>query len=168
MALAPGSRFRGEAAVLTGASGGIGAAIAPALSGAGFRLLLTGRDGAALERVADPIRRAGGEARTFVLDLLEPGAPERLRAEAIRALGVPYLLVNDAGSLRVERLERRPPEEIARELALDLAVPIALTRAFLPVLLQRGRGQILNVGSAVVDLPLPRLAVYAAAKAGLR
>ncbi|MHB8352738.1 MAG: SDR family NAD(P)-dependent oxidoreductase, partial [Thermoplasmata archaeon] len=163
-----GDRFRGEAAVVTGASRGIGAAIARALADEGFRLVLAGRDREALDSVGASLARTGAEVTPWIGDLLEEGAVDRLVDAARRAVGVPYLLVNNAGAVRPARLERRSESEVAAELRLDLGIPIALVRAFLPDLLRRGRGQILNIGSGITDLPLGRLAVYSAAKSGLR
>lgn len=154
--------------MVTGASRGIGAAIARAFAAEGFRLFLAGRDRAALEAVAAPLREGGTPVALWAGELLEEGAMDRLAEAARAAVGVPYVLVNNAGAVRAARLELRSPGEVADELRLDLGVPLALARAFLPDLLGRGRGHLLNLGSGIADLPLPRLAVYAAAKSGLR
>lgn len=163
-----GDRFRGEAAVVTGASRGIGAALARALAAERFRLVLAGRDRTALEGVVAALAARGAEVTPWIGDLVEPGAVDRLLDATLGAVGVPYLVVNNAGAVRPARLERRSRDEVAAELRLDLEVPIAVVHAFLPHLLRRGRGHFLNIGSGITDLPLPRLAVYAAAKSGLR
>jgi short-subunit dehydrogenase len=163
-----GPRFVGAGAVVTGGSRGIGAAVARALAREGLVLLLVGRDAARLSGVSAEITAAGGTATTLVQDLAAPDAPENVTRVAIDRLGSPYLLVNNAGIATAQRFDRRPREEWERELVTDLVSPLALTHAFLPVLLRQGRGQVIFIGSASADRPLPRLAVYSAAKAALR
>lgn len=104
----------------------------------------------------------------FVQDLTAPDAAERVVEAAKRMLPEPYLLVNNAGVATAQRFERRPREEWEREIVTDLVAPLRLTHAFLPLLLRSGRGQLIFIGSASADRPLPRLAVYSAAKAALR
>jgi short-subunit dehydrogenase len=164
----PGRRFADLGAVVTGASRGIGAATARALAREGLALLLVGRDAARLSEVSAEIKAAGGRASTLVQDLLVPEAAETVARAAIEQLRSPYLLVNNAGTATAQRFDRRPREEWERELMTDLIVPLRLTYAFLPIFLSRGRGQVVFMGSASADRPLPRLAVYSGAKAALR
>jgi short-subunit dehydrogenase len=164
----PGGPFAGSGAVVTGASRGIGAAIARALAREGFRLLLVARDADRLNAVCAQIVQSGAAAWPLVQDLSRPEAAGRVAKEAVERLQVPYLLVNNAGVATAQRFERRPPESWEAELEIDLAVPLRLTHAFLPLLLQAGRGHVVFIGSATADRPMPRLAVYSAAKAGLR
>ena len=161
-------RFRGAGAIVTGASRGIGAAIARALAAEGFRLLLVSRDRAALDRRVAELARQGAEAHALPLDLTSPGAIEAVRSAALEQFGAPYLLVNNAEIGFAARLAHKPPPELAAEITLDLLVPVLLDRAVLPELLRRGRGQLLHLGSGIADVGVPRLASYAAAKAGLR
>ena len=163
-----GRRFAGAGAVVTGASRGIGAAIARALSREGLSLLLVGRDDVRLQEVSAEIAAAGGTASVLVQDLTVPEAPENVTRAARERLRMPYLLVNNAGIAMAQRFDRRPPEDWERELVTDLVAPLRLTYAFLPILLQQGRGQVVFIGSASADRPLPRLAVYSGAKAALR
>jgi short-subunit dehydrogenase len=162
----PGPRFGG--AVVTGASRGIGAAIARALAHEGLPLLLVARDEARLSSVSTEITARGGVATSFGQDLTAAGAAERVVETAVSRLGVPYLLVNNAGISTAQRFDRRPREEWERELETDLIAPLRLTHVFLPVLLRQGRGHVIFIGSASADRPLPRLAVYSGAKAALR
>jgi short-subunit dehydrogenase len=162
----PGPRFGG--AVVTGASRGIGSAIARAVAREGLPLLLVARDGARLSTVAAEIEAGGGTVSTLAQDLTAPGAPENVVRVAVGRLGAPYLLVNNAGIATAQRFDRRPREEWENELETDLTAPLRLTHAFLPILLQQGRGQVIFIGSASADRPLPRLAVYSGAKAALR
>lgn len=163
-----GRRFRGLGAVVTGASRGIGAAIAVALAREGFRQLLVGRDESRLSAVVAAIRTHGGDAAPLVQDLTAPGAAEAVARAARDRFGPPYLLVNNAGVATAQRFDRRPAAEWERELETDLVAPLRLTHAVLPFLLGSGRGHVVFIGSASADRPLPRLAVYSAAKAALR
>jgi short-subunit dehydrogenase len=163
-----GPRFAGAGAVVTGASRGIGAAIARALSREGFPLLLVGRDEVRLQEVSAEIAAAGGAASVLVQDLTAPEAAESVARAAIERLRSPYALVNNAGIATAQRFDRRPREEWERELVTDLVAPLRLTSAFLPVLLRQGRGHVVFIGSASADQPIPRLAVYSGAKAALR
>ena len=153
---------------MTGASRGIGAAVARALAREGLELLLVGRDEVRLSEVSAEIAAAGGKASTLVQDLSAPQAAETVARAAVERLGVPYLLVNNAGIATAQRFDRRPRDEWERELITDLFAPLRLTYAFLPLLLQRRRGQVIFIGSASADRPLPRLAVYSGAKAAVR
>jgi short-subunit dehydrogenase len=164
----PGPRFAGRGAVVTGASRGIGAAVARALAQEGLALLLIGRDEVRLSEVEAEITAAGGTASTLVQDLTAPEAVERVVQVVADRLAVPYLLVNNAGIATAQRFDRRPREEWERELVTDLIAPLRLTHAFLPLLFRQGRGQVIFIGSASADQPIPRLAVYSAAKAALR
>lgn len=164
----PGPRFAGVGAIVTGASRGIGAAIARALGREGLHLLLVARDEVRLSGVSAEIRAAGGTASTFAQDLTAPAAAENVVHVAVARLGVPYLLVNNAGIATAQRFDRRLREEWERELVTDLLAPLRLTYELLPVLLQHGKGQVIFIGSASADRPLPRLAVYSGAKAALR
>jgi short-subunit dehydrogenase len=163
-----GPRFGGLGAVVTGASRGIGAAIARAVAREGFPVLLVGRDEVRLSEVSAEIIAAGGSAFTLGQDLADPAAPDRVVRVAVERLSKPYLLINNAGIATAQRFDRRPRAEWERELLTDLLAPLRLTHAFLPLLLRQGRGHVIFIGSASADRPLPRLAVYSGAKAALR
>jgi short-subunit dehydrogenase len=163
-----GPRFAGAGAIVTGASRGIGAAIARALAREGLALLLVGRDAGRLSEVSAEIVAYGGTASVLIQDLTDPDAADSVTRAASDRLRVPYLLVNNAGIATAQRFDRRPREEWERELLTDLLAPLRLTYAFLPTLLRQGRGQVVFIGSASADQPLPRLAVYSGAKAALR
>jgi short-subunit dehydrogenase len=163
-----GPRFGGAGAVVTGASRGIGAAIARALSHEEVPVLLVGRDEVRLQEVSAEIAAAGGTASVLVQDLTAPEAAENVTRAATERLRMPYVLVNNAGIATAQRFDRRSREEWERELVTDLLAPLRLTHAFLPVLLRQGRGHVVFIGSASADQPIPRLAVYSGAKAALR
>ncbi len=148
----------GRQALVTGASGGVGAAAATALAAAGATVVITGRDPAALERLAARVGAVAAPA-----DLTAPEQPAAL----VAAAGPVDLLVHCAGRGWYGELAAMPPEEAERLLALDLLAPLRLVRALLPSMLDAGRGSIVLVGSIAGRVGVPGEVVYTAAKAGL-
>jgi uncharacterized protein len=147
---------------VTGATGGIGGAIARALHARGARLVLTGRREEQLSELGASL---GGERVELVpVDLAEPDGPARL-AEAAGAVDV---LVANAALPASGRVEDFTPDEIDRALDVNLRAPILLTRAVLPGMLGRGRGHVVLVSSLSGKVASLRSAVYSATKFGLR
>jgi short-subunit dehydrogenase len=154
-------KLPGARVVVTGASRGIGAALATELSARGARVVLVARSAEPLEKLAAEL---GGES--FPADLTDASALEPL-ARRIEAAGPIDVLVNNAGVDLTGDLVALPADEIARLLAVNLCAPILLSRAVIPGMLQRGRGHILNVSSLAGTNALPGLTPYSASKAGL-
>ncbi len=154
--------LEGRVALVTGASSGIGRALAERLAAAGATVLAAGRDAAALDALAG---RSG--ARPLVADLLDPGAAERLAALALEAAGRVDVLVNNAGAGWAGPFAAMDPAAAARLVGLNLLAPVRLTRALVPQMLARRSGQVVNVASIAGLVPAPAEAVYAATKAGL-
>jgi short-subunit dehydrogenase len=160
--MAPSGRDVAELRVLvTGASSGIGAASAARLAAAGARLLLHGRDAAALARVA-----AGTGGRALLADLADPDGPRAL-AEQVRAAGGVDVVVHNAGIGWAGPLAAMDGTDVRRLVAVNLVAPIELTRALLPDLLARGAGTLVFVTSIAGRAGVAEEAVYAATKAGL-
>jgi uncharacterized protein len=153
-------------AVVTGASSGIGAVFAEVLAARGMDLIVIARRQDRLEALANKVRDdSGATARIIVADLTDQ---EALRTvEAALAQADIELLINCAGFGTYAEFHTIEPERIKKELMLDLIVPAALSRAVIPGMLVRGRGDILNVCSMAGFIPIPRHASYCAAKAGL-
>ena len=156
------TRPGGRVALVTGASSGLGDAIAVALARRGYRLVLHGRDTA---RLADVAARTGGTA--VAADIAAPSGAERLAEAALDAEGRVDVLVNNAGAGWAGPFEHIPGETADRLLAVDLAAPIALTRLFLPRMLKAGSGHLVFVTSIAGRLGVAGEALYAATKAGL-
>ena len=159
-------------ALVTGATGGIGAAIARRLAADGFRVCVGGRRHDALGRLADEI---GGEAVPFDVTMEEEVGWARARVEAPSHGGQPTrrespveVLVNAAGVFGLAPVVETGPDIVARNLGVNLAGAIAVTRAFLPGMLAAGRGLIINVGSVAGWRAFPENAAYSASKFGLR
>ena len=162
------SPFAGQGALVTGASAGIGVAIARRLAGDGVRLVLSARRRDRLEAVAAECQSAGSpEVHVIEEDLGLAEAPERLAKLATERLGAVDLLVNNAGFGVAGLSERAPPDRVAAMIDVNVRAPVALARALLPGMLDRRHGWILNVASMAGILPAPFQAGYAGTKAFL-
>ena len=157
-------------AVVTGASRGVGRAIALALAADGADLVIVARDAAALDRVAEEIRAAGGVALAVPTDVSDRTAVDRL-ADAIAGarMSPPTILVNAAGVFGPLRLVvDSDPEEWIRTLEVNLHSAYFTMRRFLPGMIAAGWGRILNVTSAAaVHTPGPLNSAYATSKVAL-
>jgi short-subunit dehydrogenase len=152
----------GAVALVTGASSGIGRATAESLAAAGARLIVHGRDEAALDELA---RRLGGVS--LPADLEAVGAPDRLAARALDAAGRVDILVGNAGIGWAGPFAEMPAGDIERLVAVNLSAPILLARALLPAMRARGGGYLAFVTSIAGRLGVAGEAVYAATKSGL-
>ncbi len=151
-------------ALVTGASGGIGAAFARALAARGERLVLVDRRQELLHVLAEEL---GGESVALPLeaDLSRADAAVRIAEELeARGLGVD-LLVNNAGLGHTGRFDEAPVERLTEMVDVNVRGLILLTRRFLPGMISRGRGRVINVASMSSFQPVPFLGVYAASKA---
>jgi short-subunit dehydrogenase len=152
----------GRRALLTGATGGLGRAIATALAERGAKLALSGRSAEALEALAADLPGDGHQA--LAADLSEPGAAERLAAEA----GAIDVLLANAGLPGAGRMEDFTPEQVQRALRVNLESPMLLAQALYPGMLERGSGHLVFVASLAGKAPAPRSSIYNATKFGLR
>ena len=154
----------GQAALVTGASGGIGGAIAKALHRQGAEVMLAGTRAAALEALAAAL---GARAHVGLADLAEPAAPERLAKEAEAAMGRVDILVNNAGITRDALALRMSDEDWQSVLEVDLTAQFRLTRAVLRGMVRRRHGRIIGISSVVGVSGNAGQANYAAAKAAM-
>jgi 3-oxoacyl-[acyl-carrier protein] reductase len=157
-------RLDGKAALVTGASGGIGEAIAAALHAQGAAVALSGTRREALDALAG---RLGECAHVCPADLRDPDAAEALVAAAEQAAGPLHILVNNAGLTRDMLALRMADADWQAVLEVDLSAPFRLARAALRGMLRRRAGRIVNIGSIVGATGNAGQANYAAAKAGL-
>jgi uncharacterized protein len=152
-------RISGSTVLLTGASGGLGHAIARELHGRGAKLILTGRRTDVLEPLAAEL-----DARALAVDLSDSAEVERLVAEA----GEVDILVANAALPAAGRLESFTMAEIDRALDVNLRAPIVLAHALLGAMVARGRGHLLFVSSLQGKAATPGASLYCASKFGMR
>lgn len=158
----------GKIAVISGASRGIGEAAALSLAREGATVALIARTASDLQRVADTIKAAGGKAHIYPCDLRK-GAEAETVAQAILAdVGVPDMLVHNAGAGRWLYTEDTSVDEVNDMIALPYLAAFYLTRLFLPPMLKRKSGYILSVNSPVSLAVWPGSAGYAASRWALR
>lgn len=152
-------RVAGGVALVSGASSGIGQALATRLVRSGARVFAHGRDPHGLSAVLG--------ATAVIADLADPAGPALVAARVLAAAGRVDLLVNNAGTGWAGPFTRLPYPRLDELLAVNLRAPLQLTHALLPGMLERGRGHLVFVGSIAGRLGVREEAVYAAAKAGL-
>lgn len=158
----PGA-LAGRTALVTGAGNGLGRAIALALAAEGIRVLLSGRDAAALARTAALAARAGGSARVERVDVADPGSVARL-ADVLADEEV-SILVNNAGVAGpVKPLVEIEPGEWDEVFAVNVRGMYLMCRAFVPRMTARGHGDVINLASVSGKRPLALRTPYAASK----
>ena len=152
----------GAHVVVTGASRGIGEAMARRFAAAGARVSLVARSAEAIQRLAGEL---GGAA--FPADLLDPASVDGLIGRIEAQAGPIDVLVNNAGLESTRWLVQEPTEVVRDVVRLNLEAPIVLTRAVLPGMLQRGRGSVVFLSSLAGTSAFPGMSVYSAKKAGI-
>ncbi|SES18369.1 hypothetical protein SAMN04487944_12249 [Gracilibacillus ureilyticus] len=159
-------QYKGKLAVVTGSSSGIGEAYAKELASRGCHVVLTARSKDKLEALAgEIIRNYGVQAHALPVDLSQAGAPCQL-AEHIAELGLTVdILINNAGFGTYGRFEDMDSEREQEEIMLNNAALIDLTHRFLPGMLKRKDGIVVNVASMAAFVPCAYSAVYGATKA---
>ncbi|HZF02231.1 MAG TPA: SDR family oxidoreductase [Methylomirabilota bacterium] len=155
-----------ETVLITGASSGIGLELAKCFAADGNRLILVARNTEALEKLAEELRRKNKiEAVVLTADLSLPETPKKI-FEKLRAQNISVdVLVNNAGFGAIGAFEQLPLERQIEMIHVNVTALTELTRLFLPEMVQRRRGSILNVGSVAGFVPGPGMAVYYATKA---
>jgi 3-oxoacyl-[acyl-carrier protein] reductase len=157
----------GQVALVTGASQGLGRAIAEALAGAGATVALVARSADRLAEVAAAIAAAGGRAEAIPADVSQDGEPQRVVDAVVEKLGRLDILVNNAGVTRDTLLPRMGDDEWDVVLATNLRAPFLFMRAASRPMMQQRYGRIVNVASVSGLIGNPGQANYSASKAGL-
>ena len=158
--------LQGQAAVVTGASRGIGRAIALRLAADGAAVLLTARDQAALDSTARAITEAGGQAAAHALDLREPSAGQQLAEAALERFGKIDIVVNNAGATRRGEFLELTDAEWEDGFALKFYGAVRLSRAAWPALKQT-RGTIVNIAGVGGRTPGAQFAIGGSVNAAL-
>ena len=163
----PQSDLNGRVAVITGASRGLGKAMALALGRAGARLALVARDTRSLETVRTEAREAGADAEFYRADVTDEQQVEELARNVLQRFGPVHILINNAGI----NIRKNVPEFTLQEwnsvINANLTSAFLLSRAFVPHMKGLGYGRIINMTSIMSHVSLPGRAAYSASKAGL-
>jgi NAD(P)-dependent dehydrogenase (short-subunit alcohol dehydrogenase family) len=162
-----GKKLSGETALITGASRGLGKAMALALGAEGARLALVARNREQLECTADEARTLGGEAEVFLADITDESQIQQLETDVAARFEQVDILINNAG-INI----RKPATEFTLAewrtvLDTNLTSVFLMCRAFVPQMQAQGYGRILNIASMLSHISLPGRAPYAASKAAL-
>ena len=160
-------KLTGKAALITGASKGLGKAMALALAGAGAKLALVSRNREQLDAVAGEIRAAGGEAQVFVADVAREDQVAHLEREVAAAFGRIHILINNAGINIRKPLTDFTLEEWNCVMETNLTSVFLMCRAFVPHMKGQGYGRILNMTSTMSHVSLPLRSAYSSSKAAL-
>ena len=156
--------INGKRVLLTGATGGIGMAIAHELSALGAELVITGRQRSALDAMAEKLRGEAVKVTVIAADLALDADLDRLIDEA----GQIDILVANAGLPGTDDITAFSKAAIDANLNVNLRVPIMLARALIPGMVERGDGHLLFVSSIAGKIPSPLSSLYSAGKYGLR
>ena len=140
--------LKNRTALITGASGGLGTAIAQELAAQGCRLILTGRDRERLAATAATVRKIAPSVHEHVADMGDEASLKNMIGPALEAHGPVDILVNCAGIFPIIPLDQCTMEDFDKCLAVNIRAPFFLIRHFAPLMAKRGWGRIVNIGSS--------------------
>jgi short-subunit dehydrogenase len=158
--------YAGKTALITGASSGIGEVFAQELAKLGMHVILVARSEEALRKLAAELtKQYGVRSEVIVADLSQEKASAQVKA-AVEQRGLHVdLLINNAGIGTYDAFEKIDPERDHQQVMLNVVAVVDMAHAFLPAMVARGEGAIINVASMAAFMPMPYMAVYAASKA---
>ena len=159
--------LNGSTAIITGASRGLGASLAHALSNAGAAVALCARSADDLARVAEAVAANGGTVFHSAVDVTDRQQVLDFVAAATEALGPVDILINNAGLGWYKDFEDYSYEELEQVVNVNLLAPMIFSRAVLPGMTARGGGRVLHVASDLSRRVIPKMAPYVAAKHGI-
>jgi NAD(P)-dependent dehydrogenase (short-subunit alcohol dehydrogenase family) len=159
--------LKGKTAVITGGSRGLGKAMALALAAEGVRIALAARDEQAMEAVARQIEAAGSEAACFKTDVTDEAAVAQLETDVLARFGGVDILINNAGINIRKPVHEFTLEEWRRVNDTNVTSVFLLCRAFVPHMMGKGYGRIINMTSIMSHVSLPGRTAYSSSKAAL-
>jgi NAD(P)-dependent dehydrogenase (short-subunit alcohol dehydrogenase family) len=160
-------KLTGKVALVTGASRGLGKAMALALAGEGAAIALVARDREALDMSADDVWRTGSGAQVFKADVTREEQVLRLEKEVSEAFGRVQILVNNAGINIRKQLTEFTLDEWRRVLDTSLTSTFLMCRAFVPHMKGSGYGRVINVASTMAHVSIPGRSAYSASKSAV-
>ena len=160
--------LKGKIAWITGASYGIGFAIAQAYAAAGATIVFNDRGQEQLERGLENYRAAGIEAHGYICDVTDETAVQETLKKIEEEVGVVDILVNNAGIIKRIPMLEMTAEEFRQVVDVDLNAPFIVSKAVIPGMIKKGHGKIINICSMMSELGRETVSAYAAAKGGLK
>lgn len=161
--------LEGKVALITGASYGIGFAIAQAFHQAGARIVFNDRNQESLDRGMQAYQEANIEVHGYLCDVTDEQAVHQMIADIKRDLGTePDIIVNNAGIIRRIPMVEMSAEEWRQVIDIDLTGPFIVSKAVIPSMIEKGHGKIINICSMMSELGRETVSAYAAAKGGLK
>ncbi|HIQ71527.1 MAG TPA: gluconate 5-dehydrogenase [Candidatus Onthenecus intestinigallinarum] len=160
--------LQGKVALVTGASYGIGFAIASAYAAAGATIVFNDIRQELVDRGLAAYREAGIDAHGYVCDVTDEAAVQALVATIEREVGVIDILVNNAGIIKRIPMCEMTAEQFRQVVDVDLNAPFIVSKAVIPSMIRKGHGKIINICSMMSELGRETVSAYAAAKGGLK
>jgi gluconate 5-dehydrogenase len=160
--------LNGKIALVTGASYGIGFAIASALAEAGARIVFNDINPEAVGRGLAAYQKAGIEVNGYVCDVTDEEAVKALVARIEKEVGIIDILVNNAGIIKRIPMHEMTAAEFRQVIDVDLNAPFIVSKAVIPSMIRKGHGKIINICSMMSELGRETVSAYAAAKGGLK
>ena len=160
--------LEGKVALITGASHGIGMAIAVAFAGAGATIVFNCSNEASKERAIASYKEQGVDAHGYVCDVTDEAQVQAMVAQIKEEVGVIDILVNNAGIIKRIPMLEMSAEDFRKVVDVDLNAPFIVSKAVIPGMIEKGHGKIINICSMMSELGRETVSAYAAAKGGLK
>ena len=160
--------LEGKVALVTGASYGIGFAMAKAFAQAGAAVVFNDINRELVDKGLSAYREEGIDARGYVCDVTDEAAVQALVEQVSREVGAIDILVNNAGIIKRVPMTEMHAEDFRKVIDVDLTAPFLMAKAVIPSMIQKGHGKIINICSMMSELGRETVSAYAAAKGGLK
>ena len=161
-------RLDGKVALVTGASYGIGFAIASGLAKAGAKIVFNDIKQELVDKGMEAYAEAGIEAKGYVCDVTDEAAVADFIAKVEKEVGIVDILVNNAGIIKRIPMHEMSAAEFRQVIDVDLNAPFIMSKAVIPSMIKKGHGKIINICSMMSELGRETVSAYAAAKGGLK
>ena len=161
-------RLDGKVALVTGASYGIGFAIAKGLANAGAKVVFNDIKQELVDKGLEAYKAEGIDAKGYVCDVTDENAVNAMVAQIEKEVGVIDILVNNAGIIKRIPMHEMTAAEFRQVIDVDLNAPFIMAKAVIPSMIKKGHGKIINICSMMSELGRETVSAYAAAKGGLK